>query len=324
MLKVIVRGFVGVAVGIVAVVWGLNASVFAPKPAGEAKFIAHRGVHQTYHRQGLDSQTCTAERIDPPRHPLLENTIPSMAAAFEAGADVVEIDVHLTTDDRFAVFHDWTLDCRTEGTGRTRDFSMADLKALDIGYGYTADGGETYPFRGRGVGLMPSLSDVLNAFPDGRFLVNFKSDDRADGAAFAEFIAADPARRTQIWGVYGSAGPTEAVQAAIPGMRGYSRRSFKACALDYLKIGWTGRVPETCRDTVIAVPVSHARPVWGWPYRFLDRMEGAGTTVILAGEMQDTLGLPAIDDPETLARVPDGFGGYVWTDRIEIVGPAAR
>ena len=77
--------------------------------------VAHRGLAQTYHREDLDNETCTATRIYPPQHPYLENTIASMQAAFDAGADIVEFDVHPTTDGAFAVFHDWTVDCRTQG-----------------------------------------------------------------------------------------------------------------------------------------------------------------------------------------------------------------
>ena len=47
--------------------------------------------------------------IAAPEHPYLENTIPSMKA-FNSGADIVEIDVQLTKDEQFAVFHDWKLD----------------------------------------------------------------------------------------------------------------------------------------------------------------------------------------------------------------------
>ncbi len=72
-----------------------------------------------------------------------------MHAAFDAGADIVEFDVHPTTDGHFAVFHDWTLDCRTDGKGVTREHTLAELKKLDAGYGYTADGGKTYPLRGK-------------------------------------------------------------------------------------------------------------------------------------------------------------------------------
>jgi len=54
-----------------------------------------------------------------------------MQAAFAAGADIVEFDIHPTTDGHFAVFHDWTLDWRTDGRGVTRERTLAELKALD-------------------------------------------------------------------------------------------------------------------------------------------------------------------------------------------------
>src|SRR5262245_20659057 len=115
-----------------------NTSWLAPAMSGKPVLLAHRGLAQTFHREGLTSETCTASRIHAPRHEFLENTIASMQAAFAAGADIVEFDVHPTTDGHFAVFHDWTLDCRTNGQGVTREKTLAGLKALDIGYGYTA------------------------------------------------------------------------------------------------------------------------------------------------------------------------------------------
>ena len=92
-----------------------NASWLADAPDGVPGVLAHRGVHQTFSREGLTRDTCTATRIDPPTNPFLENTIPSMRASFAAGASAIEVDVHPTTDGEFAVFHDWTLDCRTNG-----------------------------------------------------------------------------------------------------------------------------------------------------------------------------------------------------------------
>src|SRR5690606_31176399 len=85
---------------VAAAVWLWNTSWLAPKPHGAPRLIAHRGVHQTYNREGLTNETCTAERIHPPEHGLIENTLPSMQAAFAAGADIVELDVHPTTDGR--------------------------------------------------------------------------------------------------------------------------------------------------------------------------------------------------------------------------------
>jgi glycerophosphoryl diester phosphodiesterase len=73
---------------------------------GAPRLIAHRGVHQTFDADGVENDTCTAQRIHPPTHEFIENTIPSMRAAFDAGASVVELDVHLTPDGEFAVMHD--------------------------------------------------------------------------------------------------------------------------------------------------------------------------------------------------------------------------
>jgi len=67
-----------------------------------------------------------------PEHEYFENTIPSMRAAFDRGANVVEFDIHPTTDGRFAVFHDRTLECKTNGSGLTRTHTMEELKRLDI------------------------------------------------------------------------------------------------------------------------------------------------------------------------------------------------
>ncbi len=132
---------------------------------GKPVLLAHRGMAQTFPSEGIENDTCTASAHPHAAARLLENTIASMEAAFNAGASIVEFDVHPTTDGHFAVFHDWTVDCRTDGKGVTREKTLAELKALDIGYGYTADGGKTFPFRGQGVGLMPSLDEVLARFP---------------------------------------------------------------------------------------------------------------------------------------------------------------
>jgi glycerophosphoryl diester phosphodiesterase len=43
--------------------------------------------------------------------------------------------------------------------------------------------------------------------------------------------------------------------------------------------------------------------------------------VILIGPYSGGDFSSGIDDDETLARVPNGFDGYVWTNRIEEIGP---
>lgn len=244
-----------------------------------------------------------------------------MREAFRLGADVVEIDVHLTTDNVFAVFHDWTLDCRTDGTGVTHAQDIATLQRLDPGY-WIDDGTGTFPLRGQSVGEIPTLADVLGAQMDGRFLVNFKSRRAEEGTAFAAMMG-DSVTRAQIFGVYGGAPPTNAATVAVPDLRGFDRGGLKECLIRYLAIGWSSHVPQICYNTMLLIPQNYAPLLWGWPHRFTRRMKAAGTTVILAGPYDGSGFSSGIDDAQSFAKVPPHFDGYVWTNRIELIGPLA-
>ncbi len=319
----------GVAAVIVAILV-FNTGFWVSPPDGRPRLIAHRGVHQTFDNNGLSRDGCSAERIYPPTTTYLENTLPSMAAAFAAGADIVEFDVHPTTDGQLAVIHDWTVDCRTEGTGVTRELDMATLKSLDVGYGYTADGGQTFPFRGKGVGLMPEFGEAMDAAPPGgRYLINFKSREAREGDMIAERLAAHPEWRDRIWGVYGGDEPTYRTKELLAGdgspLAAYGTRQVRDCLVQYAALGWSGFMPGPCRNTVVMVPINMTFLAWGWPNLFQQRMAAAGTEVVLLGEFSaGDPGTTGIDDVETLAKVPDGFAGYIWTNRIEVIGPAAR
>jgi glycerophosphoryl diester phosphodiesterase len=316
----------------VVVLWGgalamlgvylANASWLARPVAPHRRWLAHRGVHQTFSRAGITDDTCTAARIEPPRHGYIENTIPAMRAAFDHGADVVELDEHPTADGGFAVFHDWTLDCRTDGKGVTREQTMTHLKSLDVGYGYTGDGGATFPLRGRGVGLMPSLAEVLDAFPGRRFLVNIKGNQAYEGEQLARFLLARPAGTLDRVAFYGAEGPMNRLRELVPNLRGFSRSSLKACFGRYLLYGWTGYVPAACRHTVFVLPASYGIYLWGWPHRFVARMASAGTDVFVVGATAD--GLSGIDSPRELEELGEPSDGGVWTDRIELLGPGER
>lgn len=299
-----------------------NTSLLSSRPAGKPVILAHRGLAQEFERAGLTAETCTAERMLPPRHDYLENTLASMEAAFTLGADVLELDVHPTTDGQFAVFHDWTVDCRTEGSGRTRDQSMAALRQLDVGYGYTADGGKTFPFRGKGIGLMPSLDEVFSRFPDQRFHINVKSNDAAEGKALAAYLSTLPAERRAALAVVGGDAPVRAVKEALPGMRTVSKELLMRCLLRYEGLGWTGYVPDACRGTTLLVPLNVAPWIWGWPDRFLDRMESVGTSVYLLGPYGGGGFSDGIDDPATVDRLPAGYSGGISTDQLDAIAPA--
>jgi glycerophosphoryl diester phosphodiesterase len=303
-----------VLVSIAGALWWGNADI-APPPGARPTLLAHRGIAQRFDERDLRNDTCTAERLLPSGHDLLENTLPSIRASLEAGADLVEIDVHPTTDGQFAVFHDWRLECRTDGRGETRAHSMAQLKRLDAGHGYTGDGGKTYPFRGRGVGLIPSLDEVISAFPQARFVINVKSRDPAEGVKLAEALGRYPAAQRSRWIVYGGNEPVDALRRLRPEVRTASRASLKACLLRYIALGWSGYVPEACRRSMVLVPVNAAPLVWGWPHRFQRRLQQAGSELFALGPYDGGF-TTGIDTPRDLARLPAGYAAGIWTNEI--------
>ncbi|WP_454719055.1 glycerophosphodiester phosphodiesterase family protein [Caulobacter segnis] len=299
----------------------LNASWLAPMPQGQLRILAHRGVHQTFSAEGLSKDTCTATRINPPTNPYLENTVPSMAASFAAGASVVELDIHPTTDGEFAVFHDWTLECRTNGQGVTRDQAMSALKKLDVGYGYTADQGRSHPFRGKGVGLMPTLDEVFQAFPDRQFLINIKSNDPTEADRLIAYLKAHGRptdHRLWIW-ADGRAG--DRVLALAPRAMLMSKTRAKDCAAQYLAMGWSGYMPRACHRNFIVVPLNLRRLYWGWPNRLIARADAVDSRVMIVGPVGKgrTAGLT---HARQLDAIPDRFSGVVLTDEIETIGPA--
>jgi glycerophosphoryl diester phosphodiesterase len=99
-----------------------------------------------------------------------ENTMEAFRLGVEAGADAIELDVHLTTDGQLAVIHDDTLDRTTDRGGAVRDLTMDEIREADAGAQFTRPDDAGYPFRGRGL-RVPTLPEVLAWLPDGIGLV---------------------------------------------------------------------------------------------------------------------------------------------------------
>ena len=86
------------------------ATALAAEP-GKIVVISHRGEHL--------------------HHP--ENTMPAFQAAIDAGADYFELDVRTTSDGKFVIMHDNTLDRTTNGTGEVYKHTFDEIRALDAG-----------------------------------------------------------------------------------------------------------------------------------------------------------------------------------------------
>lgn len=299
-----------------------NTTLLTKERTAEPLLLAHRGLGQTFPMEGIESDTCTAKRIYDPEHKYLENTISSMEAAFHAGADIVEFDIKPTKDGQFAVFHDWTLDCRTNAQGMVMDYTMEELKNIDVGYGYTADQGETYPFRGKGVGLMPSLGEVLSTFPEQSFLIHIKSKDAKEGEQLANYLQSLPEEQLNKLTVYGDDAPIGALKARLPSLRVMSMGTLKSCLISYMGASWTGYIPSVCRNTQLHIPEKFAPLLWGWPDKFLNRMDSVNTRVILvAGNGGWSEGF---DSAQDLERLPHDYSGGLWTNRIDRVAPILK
>jgi glycerophosphoryl diester phosphodiesterase len=61
-----------------------------------------------------------------------ENTLRAFAAAIELGADMIELDVHLTADGVPVVIHDASLERLTDGRGAVSATTLPEIKALRV------------------------------------------------------------------------------------------------------------------------------------------------------------------------------------------------
>lgn len=107
------------------------------------KIIAHRGYSAVYP----------------------ENTMLAFRKAAEAGADGIELDVHLSRDGECMVIHDEALARTTGLPGSVQDYSRNELEAMDAGY---VKGGRS------GFCPIPPLEEVLDYLSDKDVLLNIE------------------------------------------------------------------------------------------------------------------------------------------------------
>jgi glycerophosphoryl diester phosphodiesterase len=115
------------------------------------------------------------------------NTLYAFRKAVRAGADMLELDVGVTSDNQIVVMHDTSVDRTTDGTGLISEKTLQEIQGLDAGNWFTPDGSNhyshdlgpgSYPFRGVATGArrppkgsrstdfrVPTLRSVLQAFP---------------------------------------------------------------------------------------------------------------------------------------------------------------
>ena len=150
----------GILAGLVIVlVAGYFVRVAMLRPVPQHPVFEHQGMLVLAHRGG--------------RGLWPENTLYAFRHARALGADVLDMDVHYLQDGQFAVIHDDDLASTTNGAGMVLDYKLDELQKLDAGYRWTADNGNSFPFRGQGI-TIPSLDQVFREFPHTRMNIEIK------------------------------------------------------------------------------------------------------------------------------------------------------
>jgi glycerophosphoryl diester phosphodiesterase len=116
-----------------------------------------------------------------------ENTLAALDLAASLGADALEIDVRRSADGVVVVFHDDDTARLTGAPGTVEARTFEELQRLDAGFGFTPDGGRSFPFRGKGL-RVPALAEVLARYPSLRLNVDAKPDEPALAEALAAAV----------------------------------------------------------------------------------------------------------------------------------------
>jgi glycerophosphoryl diester phosphodiesterase len=90
-----------------------------------------------------------------------ENRLSTFDAGMKAGADGLELDVHLSADGMVMVHHDTTLDRTTTGSGPVTAKNAAELAGLGV----------------------PTLTEVLGRYSKARIIIEMKQDEAPLGEA---------------------------------------------------------------------------------------------------------------------------------------------
>lgn len=137
------------------------------------------------------------------------NTMYAFKQSLKAGADMLEVDLGFTKDNKAIVQHNTTVDSRTNGTGEVGSLTLKQIQKLDNAYWFWNGAGGVsydhdkavsgYKFRGIATGKrkapkgykasdfrISSLSELLKAFP--KTPINLEIKGRTPAETDAEYV----------------------------------------------------------------------------------------------------------------------------------------
>lgn len=180
-----------------------------------------------------------------------ENTLLSDEVARRAGADWIENDVQPSKDGVPHVLHDDTVDRTTNGTGRVRDLTAAQLGALDAGAWFApATAGAR----------VPTLAAQLDDLRTRGAACCWRSRARTPGTRSP---GSSRTSATTAWPAGSSSRASRPTPCATPANWRPSCRSA-CCALPWTPTRWPSRRTSACPPTTPPTPPSPPAPRW-WP-----------------------------------------------------------
>ena len=105
-----------------------------------------------------------------------ENTLLALKNASLLEIDYIETDIRMTKDRELVLFHDETLDRTTNATGQLINYSLEELKQVDLGYNFSLNGGKTFPTRGKKWRIV-TLRQAFELFPHNKFNLDMKNSE---------------------------------------------------------------------------------------------------------------------------------------------------
>jgi glycerophosphoryl diester phosphodiesterase len=187
-----------------------------------------------------------------------ENTRAAFARAIAMEADAIETDVQLTADGRMVLFHDGTVDRASDGQGPLADYTLEELRRLDLGAWFgTEFAGE------RVLTIEEALDEFAGRIP---FALEIK-DPRAAVPLVTLLAERGIAEGTEVTSFYWTA--LLDAQAANPALRyGFLTPAFEEDTVARIvRRGFAQVCPHVDRLTARRVALAHARGLdvraWG-------------------------------------------------------------
>jgi glycerophosphoryl diester phosphodiesterase len=191
-------------------------------------------------------------------HP--ENTLPAFRAGIEAGADILETDVHLSRDGHVIIAHDPTLDRVAGRPGLVSDFTAAELASIDLG---------------GGVGF-PTLVELLETLPHAKLNIDLKTPDVVE--AFVDVIRQMNAHDRVLVASFDEQTRVQAV-SELPGVATSATRKHFLPGLWWASLGQMDPLRKVLEGIdAIQTPTSY----WGVPIttrRFISQLTSIGKQV---------------------------------------------